>query len=124
MSHITSVETEIHDRRVLVRALERLGCKWEEDQLVRYHNDRRRMDIVLRNTNTQGVGFGRPRPGEPFRMYNWGSGRDRNRKFEQKVFQEYARLKVLEEARKRNYALVRETVCAGDRIRLVLRKVV
>ncbi len=124
MSHITSVETEIHDRRVLVRALERLGCKWEEDQLVRYHYDRRRMDIVLRNTNNKGVGFMRQGAGEPFRMYCWGSGGDRNRKFGEKVFQEYARLKILEEARKRNYALVRETVCAGDRIRLVLRKVV
>ena len=123
MSHITSVRTEIHDRKVLLQALERLGCSWEEDQVVHYHNDRRCMDIVLRRSGNRGYGFRRPRAGEPFRMYSWGSGRQRDR-FGQQVFQAYARLKVLAEARKRNFVLVRETVCSGDRIRLVLRKVV
>ena len=124
MSHITSVKTEIHDRDILLRTLKKLGCSWAEDQTVLYHNDRRRMDIVLRMEKDRGIGFRRARAGEPFRMYSWGTVRERDRKFRRRIFQEYARLKVLEEARKRNYALVRETVCAGDRIRLVLRKVV
>jgi len=123
MSHITHVDTEIRDREVLLRALERMGRSWEENLVVSHHGERRSMDIVLRDGPDRGVGFRRPGAGRPFRMYAWGVGPGVTQGFRQRVFQEYARLKLLEEARKRSFALVGETVGAGGQIRLVLRKV-
>jgi hypothetical protein len=123
MSHITTVETEIRDREVLVRTLEKLGILWEEDRWVRYHHDRLRMDIVIGRSRGAGTGFRRPGPGQAFQMHGWGSGGGGSLAWKGRILQEYARLKVLKEARKRNFGLVQETVCSGNRIRLVLRKV-
>jgi hypothetical protein len=122
MSHITTVETRIYDREVLLQALEKLGISWVEDRWVQEHNDRIRMDIVIRGGRGSGTGFHRPGNGKAFQMHSWG-GKAGNAKRKGKILQEYARIKILKEARRKRYGLVRETVCSGNRIQLVLRKV-
>jgi len=123
MSHITTVETEIRDREILVQALERLGISWEKDQWVQVHLDRIRMDIVIGDARREGMGFSRRGPGKAYQMHGWGRSLGGNSPRKGRILQEYARLKVLKEARRRNYGLVEETRCSGNRIRLVLRKV-
>jgi len=122
MSHITTVATEIRDREVLVQALEQLGVAWAENRWVHGHEGSIRMDILIGNELRAGMGFGRAGPDLAYVVHSWGRGWGGNSSRRDRILQEYARLKVLKEARRRNYGLVEQTRCSGNRIRLVLRK--
>ena len=124
MSHITRVKTQITDRDVLLETLKELGYQYEED--CRMCVGRQRpllMDVVIREGRGYRIGLKRIKGQGVFKVYYIGISPEQQRQFHNRLLQHYARRKILKEARARNYVLVHERACEGNRVRLVLRRV-
>ena len=122
MSHITRVETKIYDRQILLETLKELDYRYRENFEVDFEGKRYPTDIVVWKGGAYSVGFKQGGQDAPFTIRFYGTGRKEGSAFKDRVTQVYAKKKLLAEARRKNYFLVQETRCEGNRIRLVLRK--
>ena len=122
MSHITRVETKIYDRQILMETLKDLDCRFRENVEIDFEGKRYPTDIVVWKDGEYRVGFKQGAQDAPYTIRFYGMGRKKGRAFKDRVTQVYAKKKLLAEARRKNYFLVQETRCEGNRIRLVLRK--
>jgi len=125
MSHITHVRTRIHDREALLQALADLACEAREGRQAggRTRRPGRERIAVWKRSTHMGT-FHRDAPDAPYTLTTERAGGPPDRAFQHRVHQAYARRKILKEARRRNYVVVRESVSADRKIRLVLRKAV
>jgi hypothetical protein len=123
MSHITWVETQIRDKEILLEVLKKLGYACEENVWSGSGRGSSPLDVVARKGRGFQVGFYRREKEESYMVCYTEDRQAEYKAFQDKVLQAYAREKILKEARRRNYVLVREQRCEDNRIRLVLRKV-
>lgn len=123
MSHITQVETQVYDREVLLQVLEENGYAYEIERIIYFERRSILMDVVVHGARGFHMGFRRTHPDEAYTILYWDAGPKKFKSIQDKLLQQYARSKVLKEARQRNYVLVREKSLAGNRIQMVLRKI-
>lgn len=123
VSHVTHVQTRIHDREVLLQTLNSLGMRYAEQCEVSFEGRRFRFDILLERPRGCCIGFEPDERDGSYRIAYCGVNRNASRKFQDTLYQLYARNKILKEAGLRNYVLAREQRCAENRLRLVLRKI-
>ena len=122
MSHVTRVETKIYDRKILLETLKELDFEYREDFKIYFEGKQYPVDIAVWKGGGFHVGFKQGGRDAPFNIRFYGLGGRESRRFKDRVTQCYARRKLLTEARRKNYFLVQETRCEGNRVRLVLRK--
>jgi hypothetical protein len=122
MSHITKVETWISDKEALLETLAELGHECEERCTIYYEGRMVTADVAVRRKGRFSIGFLRREEGNVYEMHAFGLSRSEVRAFHDRLYQRYARKKLLKEARKQNFVLVHEKVYEDSRIRLVLRK--
>lgn len=123
MSHITQVETWISDKEILLETLGELGHECEERHAIHYEGRIVTADVAVWRKGRFSIGFLRREEGNIYEMHAFGLSPSGARAFHDRVYQRYARKKLLKEARKQNFVLVHEKVYKDNRIRLVLRKV-
>jgi hypothetical protein len=123
MSHITKVETWISDKEALLETLGELGHEWEERRTIHYEGRIVTAEVAVRRKGRFNIGFLRGEEGNIYEMHAFGLSPSEARAFRDRLYQRYARRKLLKEARKQNFVLVHEKVYGDNRIRLVLRKV-
>lgn len=126
MSHITK-KTHLKDRRVLVKTLEKLGYRIGEGRSrpgLRRLGEIRNLDLVA-GKNGFWIGFRRAVESDgPYEMLaDWPSHRGRKEEVVREIHQIYSQEKILELAKVKGYALMKNRMNEKGQIEIVLRKV-
>lgn len=124
MSHITAVKTELRDGEILRRALEGKGYR-VRDATGESDSKERGMAGVEFFASNDGVrlGFTRDNPGECYRILaDWVDQGKKADSILKGIVQSYSREKVIDGARRRGYAIVKNRVLENGSIEIVLRK--
>ena len=126
MSHFTTIRTELRDLDVLLETLEGLGLSSKGGRVVKgFGGNKRQVEVAVYRRGRFLFGFGRVSPSGPYAVTGLKGmlSQPYVQKLLKRIMQDYGRRKVLKEARKRGFALVRQQVSTGGAIRIVLRKV-
>lgn len=126
MSHFTTIRTELRDLDILLETLEDLGLSSKGGRVAKgYGGSKRQAEVAVYRSSSFLFRFGRVSPNGPYAVTGLKGvlSRPYVQKLLKKIMQDYGRRKVLKEARKRGFALVRQQVNAGGAMKLVLRKV-
>ena len=126
MSHFTTIKTEIRDRAILLKALQGLKVRFQENGTLQGHqNQKQTVDLVIQGD--KGFTWGFRKTGKDGAFQVTGVLEDlRNSqliKMVDAIQQEYARLKVLAEARKEGFGLILQQRTETGAVKLILRKV-
>jgi len=126
MSHYTTIKTEIRDRGILLEALQSLNIRFKETGTFQDHqNKRQNVALVIQEGQDLTWGFRKTEKDEVYQVA--GIIEDlhssRVRKRIDAIQQEYARLKVLAEARKEGFSVVLQQRTETGTVKLILRKV-
>ncbi|MCB0833359.1 MAG: DUF1257 domain-containing protein [Bacteroidetes bacterium] len=121
MSKFVSIETKLRERLYLKSALEQLNCQMLKTKKIKTLLNRT-FDVDLAVKAPFGiVGFRKDKSGE-FNLVGDDMILAKNRKFAEQLAQQYAYAKVIAEAKKAGFQLVKEMVEEDKTMRLVLRK--
>jgi hypothetical protein len=127
MSHITKVKTHLKDRSVLIRSLKKLGyriCEGDSRPGLSRLREIRNLDLIA-GKNGLWIGFRRAAASDgPYEMLaDWPSHRGRKEEVVREVHQIYSQEKILELAKLKGYALMKNRMNEKGQIEIVLRKV-
>ena len=125
MSHFTTIKTEIRDRTILLEALQGLKIRFQENGSLQGHqNQRQNVDLVIQGDKGLTWGFRKTEKDSVYQVT--GILEDLRssqlKKMVDTIQQEYARLKVLAEARKEGFSLVLQQRTETGAVKLILRK--
>lgn len=127
MSHFTCMKTQMVEKEHLMHALEDLGYACEEGRVkIRgFGWSRARVDIKVA-TKSRGYDIGFRKEGDAYELVAdwWGIDDISEERFVQQVTQRYAYHAARAKLEKQGFELVGEDVQEGERIHLVLRRMV
>jgi Protein of unknown function (DUF1257) len=127
MSHFTRMKTQIVEKEYLLQALADLDYACEEGQVdIRgYGGNRMRVDIKIA-TASHGYDIGFRKTGNAYEIVAdwWGIRGINQAQFLQKVMQRYAYHADRAKLEEQGFALVSEEVQQGERLHLILRRMV
>ena len=127
MSHFTKLKTKITDGKCLLKTLENLQYKVEENSTIRGYNRRtRKGDIVIKTNGEFDVGFIKTKDSSYQILADWygataAIGKNR-RQFANEIQKEYAVTKVLGELRKKGYRIKSRYINEIGEIKLLVVK--
>jgi hypothetical protein len=127
MSHFTRIKTQMVEKEYLLWALKDLGYKYEEgDVKIRGFGLQRTPVEIQVSTGRRGYDIGFRKAGGVYEIVaDWWGVRGINRKkFLEQVTQRYAYHAARAKLEAQGFALVSEEVQEGERIHLVLRRMV
>lgn len=121
MSKFVSLKTTLTDHRYLIESLEAMGCEVLKTKKVRTLLQREfAVDLAVR-TKFGVVGFIQNKTGE-YELAGDDMVLKADPEFIRKLTQKYAYVRVIGEAKKAGFQLIKETVGEDRSVRLVLRK--
>ena len=122
MSHITKVKTQLKDGLILRKALRKLGYHIKEEGS-RESGETKDLDFTARNGSTR-IGFKRSRENKAvYEMWaNWEGIREHREEVLRAIYQAYSQEKIMDLARVKGYAVMRNRVNEKGQIEMVLRK--
>ena len=122
MSHVATIKTELYDRGILLETLNELNLSVSKGE---GRDDHRTIGLLLKSLGRNTIRFRKKTTDEAFRIEGVVEDLERPeiKKLLDTIRQDYARRKILVEARKKGFALVRQVRAETGEIRLVLRKV-
>lgn len=127
MSHFTRMKTQLGESEYLLQALHDLGYSPEEGgiEIRGYGGNRTRVDVKIATRNP-GYDIGFRKAGNAYEMVaDWWGIRDiKQESFLQQVTQRYAYHAARVKLEEQGFTLVSEEGQAGERIHLVLRRMV
>jgi len=127
MSHFTRIKTQMVEREYLKRALKDLGYAWEEGNVeVRGYGGRRTRVEIKVGAGSRGYDIGFRKAGSAYEIVAdwWGIRGISREEFPQQVTQRYAYHAARAKLEEQGFALVSEEVQEGERIHLLLRRMV
>lgn len=127
MSHFTSIKTQIVEKEYLKQALTHLGYSYQEGnvQIRGYAGNRTSVEIkVVTNNPSYDIGF--HKVGNAYEIVAdwWGIDDIQQEQFLQQLNQRYAYNAARAKLEAQGFSLVSEEVQEGERIHLVLRRIV
>ncbi|HAZ45635.1 MAG TPA: hypothetical protein DDW76_30175 [Cyanobacteria bacterium UBA11369] len=127
MSHFTSIKTQIVEKEYLKQALTHLGYSYQEGnvQIRGYAGNRTSVEIkVVTNNPSYDIGF--YKVGNAYEIVAdwWGIDDIQQEQFLQQLNQRYAYNAARAKLEAQGFSLVSEEVQEGERIHLVLRRIV
>ena len=127
MSHFTSIKTQIIEKEYLKQALTDLGYSYQEGkvQIRGYAGNRTSVEIKV-TTNNHGYDIGFHKVGNAYAIVAdwWGIDDVEPEQFLQQLNQRYAYNAARAKLEEQGFSLVSEEVQEGERIHLVLRRIV
>jgi len=127
MSHFTRMQTQMVEKSYLIQALADLGYTCEEGhvEIRGFGGNRTRVEIKV-TTKNPGYDIGFRNAGNAYEIVaDWWGIRDTNREqFLQQVLQRYAYHAARAKLEEQGFTLVNEEVQDGERVHLVLRRMV
>ena len=122
MSHVTTIKTELYDRGILLETLHELNLSVSKGE---GRDDHRTISLLLKGLGRNTIRFRKKAMDEAYRIEGVVEDLERPeiKKLLDTIRQDYARRKILVEARKKGFALVRQVRAETGEIKLVLRKV-
>jgi len=126
MSHLTAIKTEIRDREVLIETLEGLNLPvTQANQGKKVKSAPKPIDLSI-ITGKEGfkMGFGRTSPDEPYEVIGRWEDLEgkRSKTLTDKIYQEYARRKIIKESQKKGFSLIIQQRTESGDVRLILKK--
>ena len=127
MSHFTTIKTKIVEKEYLQRALTDLGYTYEEGnvQVRGYQGNRTEVEVKI-TTNSPGYDIGLRKTGDSYEVVAdwWGIKNMTSKKFLQPLNQRYAYHAAKAKLEAQGFSLVSEQQEQGEKIHLVLRRMV
>lgn len=126
MSHFTTIKTEILDPEILKKTLFDLKFEFQENgKIPGYQGRMERVDIAVGEAGYSYFGFKRSEEKGNYEIRGLIEylQKEKVKMMIKEVLQEYAYRKILQETRKRGFALIQEERLKAGTIKLVLRKV-
>ncbi|MBC6417556.1 MAG: DUF1257 domain-containing protein [Prochloron sp. SP5CPC1] len=127
MSHFTTIKTKIVEKEYLQRALTDLGYTYEEGkvQVRGYQGNRTEVEVKI-TTNSPGYDIGLRKTGDSYEVIAdwWGIKNMTSQKFLQPLNQRYAYHAAKAKLEAQGFSLVSEQQEEGEKIHLVLRRMV
>jgi hypothetical protein len=127
MSHFTRIKTQMVEQEYLKQALKDLGYTYQEgDVKIRGFGGKRTQVQIKVPTKNRGYDIGFRKVGEVYEVVAdwWGIRGIKQKLFIQQVSQRYAYHAARTKLEEQGFALVSEKVQDGNRIHLVLRRMV
>ena len=127
MSHITKVRTQLKDGEVLRRALKKMCYRVDEKDFISHFRDVGRLEsleLVARKGRHR-IGFRRSDLGDGSYeiLADWGSLKDRREEIINPILQMYSQEKILDLARRKGYAVIKNKANRNGQIEIIIRKV-
>lgn len=123
MSHFTTVKTQIKQKEMLKKALNKLGYdNVIENGIIRgYQGNQQQADIVVQGIGGYDVGF--VQEGEQYTIIAdfWGLS-PKERSLTEKIAQQYAFCLIQEESAKQGFQMAEQTVQKDGTIKIVMQK--
>ena len=127
MSHITKVKTQLKDGPVLKQALRKLGYQVQEGGAVSgTHGRRLRYELeFIASKKGARIEFTRAHATDDCYeiVADWNNQRTSKKRIIGDIFQEYSCRKLMKTARRKGYAVLKNTVTRDGQIEMILRKV-
>lgn len=125
MSHLTTIRTEIRDSEILLETIKELKIPITQGKSIRQAgSSEKRIDLVISGKGGLQLGLKKNSPDDPYEIIGrWETLENKETKnLIDKIYQEYARRKVITEAQKKGFSLVMQQRTETGDIRLVLKK--
>jgi hypothetical protein len=122
MSHVATIKTELYDRGILLETLHDLNLSVSK---MEGRDDHQTISLLLKGLGRNTIRFRKKAMDAAYRIEGVVEDLERPeiKKLLDTIRQDYARRKILVEARKKGFALVRQVRTETGEIKLVLRKV-
>jgi hypothetical protein len=124
MSHLTTIKTEIKDQDILHETLKGLGFSVAEGGTIQSMGSAKPVDFGITFKRGLKIGFSRTSPVGAYEIVSmWETLEKKEIKtLIDKIYQEYARRKVLKETQRKGFSLIFQQKTETGDIRLILKK--